>query len=142
MIRLRPLHPEGSELIAPRLAGARMPWPSRLSAPTRGRWFWLALWILAAAVSFVALIPVLLDRGPPVDGYEVIHTVSGISFAACGLVTWRRRPASAVGVLLGPILEQIDAPLALTLVALLGELWIAGFATLILSFVTGGRLVS
>jgi signal transduction histidine kinase len=124
---------------------------SRLTTPTHSRWFWLAMWLLTAAASFVALIPAIFDRGPPVAGYDVIHTVSGVSFAACGLVTWRRRPDSAVGalltatgfaVLVGPILEQIDASVALTLAALIGEVWIVGFATLILSFVTGGRLVS
>ena len=108
-----------------------------------------ALWALAAA-SFAALIPVLFDRGPPVPGYDVIHTLSGVSFAACGLVAWRRRPDSAVGwlltlagfvVLAAPILEQIDSPLAFTLVPF-GEMWIIAFAALILSFVTGGRLVT
>lgn len=151
MIRMRPLDVEASGVVAPQLARARAPWLNRLSAPTHSRWFWLALWTWAAAASFVALIPVFFDRGPPVSGYELIHTLSGVSFAACGLITWRRRPDSAVGglltatgfaVLVGPILEQIDAPLAQTLVVLLGELWIVGFVTLILSFVTGGRLVS
>jgi signal transduction histidine kinase len=85
-----------------------------------------------------------------VPGYSVIHTLSGVSFAACGLVAWRRRPDSRVGVLLtvagvgilaAPILRQIDSPVAATLVPF-GELWIVAFVALILSFVTGGRLVS
>ena len=109
-----------------------------------------ALWLLLAAASFAALIPVFSDGGPPVPGYDVIHTLSGVSFAASGLVAWRRRPDSAVGwlltlagfvVLAAPILEQIDSPLAFTLIPF-GEMWIIAFAALILSFVTGGRLVT
>ena len=46
------------------------------------------------------------------------------------------------GVLLAPILSQVDSPLAFTLATLVGEMWIIVYAALILSFVTGGRLVS
>jgi signal transduction histidine kinase len=135
---------------APRARG-RVHGLSRFTAPVRSAWFWPALWALAAGASFAALIPVIFGRGPPLPGHEVIHTLSGVSFAACGLVAWRRRPDSAVGLLLtaagfgvlvGPILGQVDSPLAFTLAALVGELWILGFVTLILSFVTGGRLVT
>jgi len=61
---------------------------------------------------------VLFHRGLPLPGYEVIHRLSGVAFAACGLIAWRRRPDGAVGrlltvagfgVLLGPILEQVDS---------------------------------
>ena len=81
----------------------------------------------------------------------MVHDLAGVSFAACGLVAWRRRPDSAVGrlltvagfgVLLSSILTQVDSPVAFTLALLFGELWIVLFATLILSFVTGGRLTS
>jgi signal transduction histidine kinase len=122
-----------------------------LTAPAHGAAFWLALWAAIATASFIALIPVLFGRGPPVPGYAVIHTLSGVSFAACGLVAWRRRPDSAVGrlltltgcwLLLAPILLQIDLPLAFTVATLAGEMWIIVYAALILSFVTGGALVS
>ena len=43
---------------------------------------------------------------------------------------------------MAPILDQVDSPLTFTLAMLFGELWIAAFVTLILSFVTGGRLAS
>ena len=46
------------------------------------------------------------------------------------------------GVLVPEILAQVDSPLAFTLVLLFGELWIALYAALILSFVTGGRLTT
>ena len=133
------------------VARDRVPALSRLTAPTHGGTFWLALWAVTAAASVTALIPVLFDRATPVPGYEVIHNLSGVSFAACGLVAWRRRPDSAVGrlltlagfgVLAAPILSQIDSPLAWTLATLVNEMWIIVYATLILSFVTGGRLVA
>ena len=83
---------------------------------------------------------------------DVFHNLSGVSFAACGLIAWRRRPDSAVGPMLtrhglrrprcSAILGQVDSPLAFTLVLLFGELWIALYAALILSFVTGGRLTT
>jgi signal transduction histidine kinase len=123
----------------------------RLTAPTHGRGFWLALSVAAAAAGFVALIPVFFDSGTPLAGYEVINRLSGISFMACGLVAWRQRPDSAVGrlltitgfgVLLSPVLVQLDSPVAFTADLLLGDLWIVLFIALFLSFVTGGRLTS
>src|SRR3954467_3100542 len=149
MIRLMPWTLEASELVASPPARARG--LDRLTAPTPSPWFWLLLWIATAAAGFIAQIPALMDRGPPVPANEVFHNLSGVSFAACGLIAWRRRPDSAVGpmltvtgfgVLLSAILGQVDSPLAFTLALLFGELWIALYAALILSFVTGGRLTT
>jgi signal transduction histidine kinase len=146
-----PSHVGLRELLARPVQHGRVQAISRLTAPTRSAWFWTALWAVAGAASVAALYPVLLDRGPPVPGYSVIHTLSGVSFTACGLVAWRRRPdsragrlltAAGFGVLVAPILRQIDSPPAFTLAVLLGELWILPFVALILSFVTGGRLAS
>src|SRR3954469_25270395 len=140
-----------SELVARPPARARVRGLVRLTAPTRSPWFWVALWASTATAGFVAQLPALTDRGPPVPLSEVLHDLSGVSFAACGLIAWRRRPDSAVGpmltvtgfgVLLSAILGQVDSPLAFTLVLLFGELWIALYAALILSFVTGGRLTT
>src|SRR3954467_15102693 len=149
MIRLMPWTLEASELVAS--PPARVDGLGRLTAPTRSPWFWLVLWISTAAAGFVAQIPALMGGGPPVPANEVFHNLSGVSFAACGLIAWRRRPDSAVGpmltvtgfgVLLSAILGQVDSPLAFTLAMLFGELWIALYAALILSFVTGGRLTT
>src|SRR4051794_40401231 len=147
MIRVMPWAVGANELVArPRVHGL-----GRLTAPKRSPWFWLALWISTAAAGFIAQIPLLAGHGPPVPAEEVIHNLSGVSFAACGLVAWRRRPDSGVGpmltvtgfgVLLSAILEQVDSPLVFTLDLLFGELWIALYAALILSFVTGGRLTT
>src|SRR3954463_10679145 len=151
MIRLMPWALGPSEPVASPPARARIHGLGRLTAPTRSPWFWMVLWIAAAAAGFVAQIPAIMDRGPPVPVNEVFHNLSGVSFAACGLIAWRRRPGSAVGpmltvtgfgVLLSAILGQVDSPLAFTLVLLFGELWIALYAALILSFVTGGRLTT
>jgi signal transduction histidine kinase len=140
-----------SELMARAPARARVHRLGRLTAATRSRSFWLALWIWTAAAGFAAQIPVLTGGGPPVPLHEVLHNLSGVSFAACGLIAWRRRPDSAVGpmltvagfgVLLSAILGQVDSPVAFTLALLFGELWIALYAALILSFVTGGRLTT
>jgi len=119
-------------------------------ARTHGTWFWVALWTAVAAAGAVAMIPVF-DGDPPVPGNAVIHRLSGISFMGCGLVAWRRRPDSAVGPMLtvagfGAVLEeiltQVDSALTFTAALLLGEVWIVVYAALILSFVSGGRLVS
>src|SRR3954467_15747924 len=138
-----------SELMARPPARARAHRLGRLTAVTRSRWLWPALWVATAAAGLLAQIPALTDRGPPVPLEEVLHNLSGVSFAACGLIAWRRRPDSAVGpmltvaglgVLLSAILGQVDSPVAFTIDLLFGELWIAVYAALILSFVTGGRL--
>jgi signal transduction histidine kinase len=151
MIRLTPWAVGARELVARPITRGRVHALSRLTAPTHSPWFWLGLWAAAAAAGFAALIPVLFERGPPLPGFLVINRLAGISFAASGLVAWRRRPDSAVGrlltvagfgVLVSPILDQVDSPLAFTLSLLCGDLWIVLFVTLILSFVTGGRLAS
>src|SRR3954453_2147211 len=140
-----------SELVARAPARARLHGLDRLTAPTRSPWVWLALWGAAAAAGVIAQIPRPTAPAPPVPAEEVLHNLSGVSFAACGLIAWHRRPDSAVGlmltitgfgVLLSAILGQVDSPLAFTLVLLFGELWIALYAALILSFVTGGRLTT
>src|SRR3954471_22485185 len=138
-----------SELMARPPAHARVHRLGRLTAATRRRWLWPALWVSTAAAGFVAQIPALTGGGPPVPLEEVLHNLSGVSFAACGLIAWRRRPDSAVGpmltvagfgVLLSAILGQLDSPLAFTVDMLFGELWVALYAAIILEFVTGGRL--
>src|SRR3982750_2014144 len=46
------------------------------------------------------------------------------------------------GVLVAPLLVQLDSPVAFTADLLFGDLWIVLFVALFLSFVTGGRLTS
>src|SRR3954469_13408622 len=151
MIRSMPWEVGVRELLARPVRRGGVPALSRLTAPTHGRAFWLALSVAAAAAGVAALIPVIFDRGPSLPGYAVINRLSGISFMACGLIVWRQRPDSAVGrlltvtgfgVLLSPLLVQLDSPVAYTADLLFGDLWIVLFVALFLSFVTGGRLTS
>src|SRR5215211_1040598 len=151
MIRFMPWAVGAGELVARPVARGRTQALRRLTAPTHSPSFWLAMWAAAGVAGFVALRPALVGHGPPVPAHEVIHLLSGLSFAACGLVAWRRRPDSAVGrmltlagfgILVPPVVGQVDTPLTFTLATLFDELWIAAFATLILSFVTGGRLTT
>jgi signal transduction histidine kinase len=142
---------EARDLLARPIAHRRVARLGRLTAPTRSPWFWAALWAAAVVATFAALVPVLFDREPHMAANDVIGVLSGFSFAACGLVAWRRRRDSAVGPLLTiagfgslapSILVQWDSPVAFTLVVLLGELWIMAYAALILGFANGGRLTS
>jgi signal transduction histidine kinase len=151
MTSLTPWAGEVRALVARPVARRRVEGLHRFTAPTRGPWFWLALWLAVAAVSVGAFVPALFDRGPPMQTNDVLHALSGTSFAACGLIAWRRRRDSAVGplltlagfgVLVPEVLAQLNSPLAFTSVLLFGELWIIVYVTLILSFATGGRLTS
>jgi len=151
MIRSMPWAVGAGELVARPVAHSRLLGLRGRTAATHGAWFWLALWVTAAAAGFGALAPALFGHGAPVSGVEDIHDLSGVSFAACGLVAWHRRPDSAVGrlltlagfgILVPPVVGQVDTPLTVTLATLFGELWIAAFVALILSFGTGGRLAS
>src|SRR3954452_21788769 len=151
MIRLLPTTVGAGELMARPVARGRVQGLSRLTASTHPASFWGALWAAAAAAGFAVLRPALLGHGPALPAHEVIHRLSGLSFAACGLVAWRRRPDSGVGrlltlagfgILVPPVVGQIDTPFTQTLALLFDELWIAAFAALILTFVTGGRLTT
>src|SRR5215212_5688889 len=124
MIRSMPWDAGLRDLVARPVARDRVHGLTRLTAPVRSPWLWLTLWATAATASFVALIPVLFDDGVPLPGSEVIHRLSGVSFAACGLIAWRRRPDSAVGrlltlagfgILVPPVIAELDTPLTFTL---------------------------
>ena len=151
MIRWAPWEVVASDLAAPpRARGSLRVW-RRVTAPEHGPAYWLALWLAAIAAGFAALVPVVFARGAPVTGPDVFFRLAGISFAACGLIAWRRRPDSDVGrlmtaagfgVFVFPVLSQLGSPVALTVGALLGSVWTVAFAALVLSFVTGGRLES
>ena len=111
--------------------------------------FWIALWIAIVVAEALALRPVLFDREAPIQGIEVVFTLVGGSFAACGLLAWRRRPDSRSGLLMvatgflffvAPLLGQLEGELASTLWVLFVDYWIFPFVTLILTLLTSGRL--
>jgi signal transduction histidine kinase len=124
---------------------------SRYAPVERGPVFWLALWALVVAAEFGALVPVIWSGGQPVEGWQVVFRLIGGSFAASGLIAWRRRPdsrsgplmtATGFGFLASPLLAQIEAGAAQTGATVLSDLWAIPFSALMLTFLTGGRLVS
>ena len=109
------------------------------------------MWALAVAAEFGALVPIIFADGATVEGADVVYRLVGGSFAAFGLVAWHRRPdsrsgplmtATGFGLLVSLLLKQIEAGVALTLGEVLEDIWAPAFVALVLSFVTGGRLVS
>ena len=123
----------------------------RFAAPERRLGFWLALWAVAIAAEFGALVPVIFPGEERVETVQVIYRLIGGSFAACGLIAWRRRPDSRSGLLMAvagagffvsAIISQFDPPVAQTTAILLQELWAPFFVALLLTLLTGGRLES
>jgi len=123
----------------------------RFSAPGRSAGFWIALWSLAVAAEFGALVPIIFPGDAPVAGADVVYRLVGGSFAAFGLVAWQRRPdsrsgplmvATGFGLLVSLVVKQIDAGIAQTAGEVLEDIWEPAFVALVLSFVTGGRLES
>ena len=123
----------------------------RFAAPQRRLGFWLALWAAVIAAEFGALVPVIFPGEERVPAVQVVYRLVGGSFAACGLIAWRRRPDSRSGLLMAvaglgffvsAIISQFDPPIAQTAALLLTELWAPFFAALLLTLLTGGRLTS
>ena len=141
--------PAGYGVTKPRGSGATA--LARFASARPEGWLWIALWIAVAVAEVLALRPVLFDREAPIQGIEVAFTLVGGSFAACGLIAWRRRPDSRSGLLMvatgflffvSPLLGQLQGELASTLRVLFVDYWIFPFVTLILTLLTAGRLVT
>ena len=120
----------------------------RLAALIHQRGVRLALWAAAVVAEVAVLAPVVL-RGAPVDPIDVILRLIGGSFAACGLIAWRRRPDSRSGLLmtatgfaflLPALLRDHDSLVAATVASWLSDLWTLFFIPLVLTYCTGGRL--
>ena len=122
----------------------------RFAAPERHTAFWVTLWFAAVAIEVGVLAPFLL-LGPegPFEAVDVVFRLVGGSFAACGLIAWRRRPdnhsgrlmtATGFAFLVSPLLSQVDSSLARTAALLLGDVWLLLFVVILLTFLTGGRL--
>src|SRR3954470_22646966 len=113
--------------------------------------FWILLWAVTIAAELGALLPELVGSGPTPPAWEVAFLLIGGSFAACGLVAWRRRPenrsgglmvATGLSFLAGPLLEQFNSPVMQTLSLLVGDLWIVLLVVLLLAFPSGRPLRS
>ena len=120
------------------------------TAPPR-RAVLIALWVATVVFEALALRPVLFDREAPIQGIEVVFTLVGGSFAACGLIAWQRRPDSRSGMLMtatgflffvSPLLSQVDGELVSTLRVLFVDYWVFPFVALMLTLLTSGRLQS
>src|SRR4051794_21526087 len=107
--------------------------------------------MLAVAAELGALVPVVFAGDAPVEGADVVYRLVGGSFAAFGLVAWLRRPdsrsgpwmtATGFGLLVSLLLKQIHTGVTLTAGEVLEDIWTPAFVALVLSFVSGGRLVS
>ena len=123
----------------------------RIGGPEHGLGFWFALWAVVIAAEFAALVPVIWPDEEHVETVQVIYRLIGGSFAACGLIAWRRRPdsrsgqlmaAAGAGFFVSAILSQFHPPLAQTASILVQELWAPFFVALVLTLLTGGRLES
>src|SRR3954447_13651614 len=150
-VRLAPWGVVESNLVAPPVSRRSADVLTRFGARAHGTEFWVALWVAAAAAEFGSLVPVIFGRAEPVPGWEVVYRMIGGSFAACGLIAWRRRPDSHGGVLMTaagfcffllPLLSQVHAPAAQTLSMLVDDLWTIPFVALLLTALTGGRIQS
>ncbi|HKH16853.1 MAG TPA: histidine kinase [Solirubrobacteraceae bacterium] len=135
---MTPLDMPGAHVLGPRVTPPR-------------RAVLAVLWVAVVVAELLALRPVLFDREAPIQGLDVVFTLVGGSFAACGLVAWRRRPDSRSGTLMtatgfaffvAPLLGQLDSPFALTVMTLFVDVWIFFFVALILTLLTSGRLQS
>jgi signal transduction histidine kinase len=147
-VQLTPVGTVESDLVAPPVS-RRSAHLSRFTARERGVRFWAAMWMAVAAAEFAALVPVIFGRAEPVPGWDVVYRLVGGSFAASGLIAWRRRPDSRIGPImtatgfgffLSPLLSQIHAPVATTAGLLANDYWTIAFVVLLLGYVTGGRL--
>ena len=119
----------------------------RFSAPERHLAFWIALWAAVLLGALGSLAQFVLERESPVEPVQVVFRLVGLSFGACGLIAWRRRPDSHSGRLLtatgfalyvSPLLSLIDSPVAVTVSNLFPDLWVLPFVALVLTFLTGG----
>src|SRR3954471_2855025 len=150
-VRLAPWGVVESDLVAPPVSRRSADVLTRFGARAHGTEFWVALWVVAAAAEFGAMVPVIFGRAEPVPGWEVVYRMIGGSFAAAGLIAWRRRPDNRSGVLMTvtgfsffifPLLSQIDTPVAQTLSMLTDDVWTVPFVALLLTYVTAGRIQS
>ncbi len=151
MIRLASRGVAASDLVANPVGRRNAHVLSRFADAQRPASFWVTLWLVVAAAEFGALVPVIWNGGEPVPGWQLVFRLIGGSFAACGLIAWHRRPDSRSGLLMtatgfgflaSPLLAQIGAGSAQTAAIVTSDLWAIPFSALMLTFLTGGRLVA
>jgi signal transduction histidine kinase len=125
--------------------------PSALVAPrptTAYIWF-RALLLVAAGVVGLGMLLGNAEAGPLTVG-TVLQVLVGLSFVACGVFVWARRPTGRLGPLMtmvgmlwlvGRTLALVANPVVYPVGLWLTDLWAPAFALFLLSFPTG-RLAS
>jgi signal transduction histidine kinase len=122
----------------------------RFMAPVRHVAFWVVAWSAFALAEVWVILHFLLN-GPvaPYPAVLVVFRIVGGLFAACGLVAWQRRPdnhsgrlmtATGFAFLASPLLLQFESPLLRTTGLLLRNVWLLLLVTILLTFLSGGRL--
>jgi signal transduction histidine kinase len=121
---------------------------TRFTAREYGPGFWIALWAAVAAAEVAALVPILFAE-ETLPGYRIVFRLIGGTFAACGLIAWRRRPdsrsglfmvATGFGLLVEPLFDQFDPSAVRTIGDLFEDAWSIPIIALLLTFLSGGRL--
>src|SRR3954452_20010132 len=150
MIRLTPWGVAASDLVTKPVGRPSAQVLARFDGRTRSPVFWVSLWGAAAALELAALAPAVLGD-EPVPGYRVVFRLIGGSFAACGLIAWRRRPdsrsgplmiATGVGLFVEPVFGQFHSPTVQTVGEMLEDVWGISIIALLLTTLTGGVLTT
>ena len=124
--------------------------PARLSRFTfvsRPAVFWAAMWSLLAITEFVALMPVLFSWSRSRRGWSSTGRSAARSPPAAwspgGVAGHPRRmlmTATGFGLFVWRVLGQVDSPTVLIVADLFEDAWGIPMITLLLAFLTGGRL--
>ena len=106
-----------------------------------------ALWPIGLFASFLSFVPVL--SGDASGAAVIVFRLTALSFIVSGLIAWQRRPdnrvgalmvATGFGVLVNPLLSQVEWSPVQTLGVLAQDWWTIVFVVLLLVFPHGRRL--
>jgi signal transduction histidine kinase len=122
----------------------------RIAAPTLTPGLSVALWGVCVAIVLAVLAGLVLGD-EDVAGYRIAFRLVGAAFVACGLIAWRRRPDSHSGLLMTatgfllfvePLAAQFSSPEVTVVGDLFQDLWSITIVWLLLTMLSGGRLVT
>ena len=122
----------------------------RFAVPTLSPGLSAAMWSACAALVLAVIAHLALGDGD-VEGYRVAFRFVGAAFVACGLIAWRRRPDSYSGLLMTatgfllfvePLSALFGSPEVTVMGALFEDLWSITIVWLLLTMLSGGRIVT
>ena len=105
------------------------------------------MWPIGLFASFLSFVPVL--SGDASGAAVIVFRLTALSFIVSGLIAWQRRPGNRVGalmvatgfgVLVNPLLSQVEWSPVQTLGVLAQDWWTIVFVVLLLVFPHGRRL--